>query len=165
MRIGILTVSTSAARGERASDASGDAIAEIAAQPPLSGTVTRRALVADDRAAIIAALTDMTAGGVDLILTTGGTGLGPTDITPEATAEVIERHAPGLAEAMRSGTASKTPFAWLSRGIAGTRGATLIVNLPGSPMAVRECLEVLAPLLPHAVALLTGNVKQHDAPG
>ncbi len=162
MRIGILTISTSLARGERPDDASGDAIAAFVAGPDLAATVTQRATVADDRTAIrdtLIAWAD--SGACDVILTTGGTGFAPSDVTPEATADAIERAAPGLAEAMRAGTAVQTPLAWLSRSTAGMRGLTLIVNLPGSPKAVRECLAVLAPLLPHAVDILTGRVRQH----
>ncbi len=165
MRVSILTVSTSVANGARAADASGDVLAESVAAPSLGATVVRRAVVADDQAAISATLAAWADDGAcDVILTTGGTGLAPTDVTPEATGVVLARVAPGLAEAMRAGTAGQTPLAWLSRGVAGTRGRTLIVNLPGSPRAVRECLAVLLPLLPHAVAILTGTVGQHDAP-
>lgn len=96
---------------------------------------------------------------IDLIVTTGGTGLGPRDNTPEATRAVIEREAPGIAEAMRRETAGKTPLAMLSRGICGTRSGTLIVNLPGSPKAVEECFAVIRPVLEHAVALLAGKTE------
>jgi len=95
----------------------------------------------------------------DLIVTTGGTGFGPRDNTPEATRAVIEREAPGLAEAMRRETASKTPMAMLSRGVCGIRGRTLIINLPGSPKGVEECFEVIRPILGHAIDLLRGNTK------
>jgi molybdenum cofactor synthesis domain-containing protein len=101
------------------------------------------------------------AGNVDVILTTGGTGLGPRDVTPEATTRVIDRAVPGLAEAMRAGTLPKTPFAILSRAVAGLRGKCLIVNLPGSPRAVRECLEVILPAVPHAVQIITGEITEH----
>ena len=94
---------------------------------------------------------------INLILTTGGTGFGPRDNTPEATRAVIDREAPGLAEAMRRETAAKTPMAMLSRGICGIRGITLIINLPGSPKAVEECFEVIRPVLRHAVSLICGN--------
>ncbi len=165
MRIGILTISTSFARGERADDASGDAIAASVTGPDLGAQVTQRAFVADDRAAIRAVVVGWAdAGACDVILTTGGTGFAPTDITPEATGDACERAAPGLAEAMRAGTAIHTPLAYLSRATAGIRGRTLIVNLPGSPKAVRECLAVLLPLLPHAVAILTEQVRQHTPP-
>ena len=162
MRIGILTISSGLARGERAGDASGDALAAFVVGPDLRASITQRALVADDRAAISAVLAAWAdAGACDVILTTGGTGFAPTDVTPEATLAVVERLVPGLAEAMRAQTATKTPLAWLSRSVAGIRGRTLIVNLPGSPKAVQECLVVLAPLLPHAVDILTEQVRQH----
>jgi molybdenum cofactor synthesis domain-containing protein len=97
--------------------------------------------------------------GINLVLTTGGTGLGPRDNTPEATLQVIDREAPGIAEAMRNATARLTPTAILSRGIAGTRKRTLIINLPGSPRAVTECLAVIAPILNHAVRMVAGDTK------
>ncbi|HKD76870.1 MAG TPA: MogA/MoaB family molybdenum cofactor biosynthesis protein [Ktedonobacterales bacterium] len=163
MRIGVLTISTSLARGERAADDSGDAIVAITTAAPLRGEIIQRAVIADDQEVIAATLREWAdAGTVDLLLTTGGTGLAPTDVTPEATLAVLDRVAAGLAEAMRAQTAVKTPLAWLSRGVAGTRKRTLIVNLPGSPKAVRECLEVLSPILPHAIDILTQQVRQHD---
>ncbi len=162
MRIGILTISTSMARGERAADDSGDTIVAVTTSESLHGEIAQRAVVADEHEAIAATLREWAdSGAVDLILTTGGTGLAPTDVTPEATLAVLDRVAAGLAEAMRAQTAVKTPLAWLSRGVAGTRKHTLIVNLPGSPKAVRECLEVLAPILPHAIDILTQQVRQH----
>jgi molybdenum cofactor synthesis domain-containing protein len=118
--------------------------------------------VSDDIDAIVDVLTRWCdSEQIDLIVTTGGTGLARSDVTPEATRRVLEREAPGIAEAMRAGTASKTPLAMLSRGVAGTRGASLIVNLPGSPKAVRECLEIVLPVLQHAVALLRGEPAGH----
>ncbi len=165
MRVSILTVSTSAATGTRVQDGSGDILAELVAAPPLGATVVRRAVVADDAEAISAQLAAWADDAeCEVILTTGGTGLAPSDVTPEATSAILQRNAPGIAEALRAGTATQTPLAWLSRGVAGTRGRTLIINLPGSPKAVRECLAVLLPLLPHAVAILTETVGQHDAP-
>jgi molybdenum cofactor synthesis domain-containing protein len=98
---------------------------------------------------------------LNLILTTGGTGLAPRDVTPEATRIVIEREAPGIAEALRAMSLQHTPMAMLSRGIAGVRGRTLIINLPGSPKAVKECLEYLLPVLPHAINLLVGGPQEH----
>ena len=163
MRIGILTVSSGLARGERVGDASGDAITAFVRGPDVRATITQRALVADERAAISTMLALWAdAAACDVILTTGGTGFAPMDVTPEATLVVVERLAPGLAEAMRAQTAQKAPLAWLSRGVAGIRGRTLIVNLPGSPKAVQECMEVLAPLLPHAVDILTEKVRLHQ---
>jgi len=101
---------------------------------------------------------------VDVILTTGGTGLGPRDFTPEATLSVVDRVVPGFAEAMRAKTFEATPFAILSRAVAGVRGKCLIINLPGSPKAVRECLEVILPAIPHAVEIIKGEVAEHLAP-
>jgi molybdopterin adenylyltransferase len=163
MRVGIVTVSTSVAQGTRATDASGDTLAELVVAPPLGATVARRVVVADEQGAISTTLTTWADDGTcDVILTTGGTGLAPSDVTPEATLAVIERVAPGIAEALRAGTAGQTPLAWLSRGVAGTRGRVLIINLPGSPKAVREYLAILGPLLPHAVDILTERMGQHD---
>ncbi|HEY7022165.1 MAG TPA: MogA/MoaB family molybdenum cofactor biosynthesis protein [Ktedonobacterales bacterium] len=160
-KVGILTISTKGAAGER-EDASGEVIAELVTAPPLSATVTERAIVADDRTTIEETLRRWAdESRLDLILTTGGTGLSPTDITPEATLAVLDRQAPGIAEAMRRETLAKTPFAMLSRAVAGTRGATLIINLPGSPKGVRECLEVVLPVLPHAIELVSGRHTEH----
>jgi molybdopterin adenylyltransferase len=159
--VGILTISTKGAAGAR-EDASGEVIRELVTAPPFSATVAERAIVADDRAAIEAILRRWAdEQRLDLILTTGGTGLSPTDVTPEATLAVLERQALGIVEAMRQETVAKTPFAMLSRAVAGTRGATLIINLPGSPKGVRECLEVVLPVLPHAIELVSGRHTEH----
>ena len=154
VRAAVITVSTKGARGERA-DESGPAMREMLEKAGIA--VLSADLVADDAGLLAAALRRAIAAGANVVLTTGGTGLSPNDVTPEATRRVIEREVPGIAEALRARSLSKTPHAMLSRGIAGAVGKTLIVNLPGSPRAVRESLEVLLPVLPHAVELLAGE--------
>jgi molybdopterin adenylyltransferase len=153
MKVGILTVSDKGARGERM-DRSGPAVRELV--EAAGGEVVRTDIVADDPDDIRAALIAWTAEGLDLILTTGGTGFSPRDRTPEATRSVLEREAPGLAEAMRRAGAEKTPTAILSRAVAGIRGGTLIINLPGSEKGARESLAAVLPTLPHAVEVLKG---------
>ena len=166
MRIAILTISDRSWRGERP-DASGPALEQaVLAQ---GWQVAARAILPDDLAQIsmqLALWAD--SGSVDVILTSGGTGFAPRDITPEATAAVVQRLAPGLAEAMRQASRLITPHAMLSRAIAGIRGTTLIINLPGSPRAAVENLAVVIPILPHAVQLLTddpGAEAAHTRPG
>jgi len=152
IRVGILTVSDRSSRGERA-DASGPLLRQMAGQQ--GWTVEREAVVPDELAAIRETLIHWADSlGLDLILTTGGTGFAPRDVTPEATRAVIEREAPGLAEAMRADSLRQTPHAMLSRAVCGIRGRALIVNLPGSPKAARENLATILPALPHAIALL-----------
>lgn len=151
-RIGVLTLSDKGSVGARI-DTSGPAIAEMVG---VLGCVEKVALLPDDADAIAALLCDWTATGLDLILTTGGTGLAPRDVTPEATLQVIDRQVPGMAEAMRQAGLQKTPHAMLSRGVVGVRGRTLIVNLPGSEKAVRENLAVILQTLPHALSTLRG---------
>ena len=152
---GILTVSDSCAQGRR-QDASGPAIREILLA---AGYVIGEArIVPDDRDAIVRELTRFSEeGGHDLVFTTGGRGLGPRDVTPEATGSVCDRLVPGLGELMRAEGLKKTRNAVLSRGIAGIRGETLVINLPGSPKAVRECLEAILDVLPHAIQMMRGG--------
>jgi molybdenum cofactor synthesis domain-containing protein len=153
-RLAILTISDAGSKGERA-DTSGDAISEIAACAGLREV--ERAIVPDEKDLVSGRLAQWCdGGGVDVVLTTGGTGLGPRDVTPEATRAVIELEVPGIGEAMRMGTLAKTPFAILSRSVAGARSGCLIVNLPGSPTGVRECLGVAMPAIPHALEMLKG---------
>jgi len=158
-RLGILTVSDAGARGER-TDGSGDAIAAWAGGKGY--TVVERALVADETAAIAATLVRWADGGnVDLILTTGGTGLTVRDVTPEATRAVLDKEAPGIAEALRHAVYPRFHRAALSRGVSGVRGRALIVNLPGSTGGVRDGLAVLDDLVEHAVALIRGSGVDH----
>ena len=153
VRVAVLTVSDKGARGER-EDSSGAEIERIISR---IGAVVERKVAPDEFDAIAEELRRMADKlAVHLILTTGGTGLSPRDVTPEATLAVLDRLAPGIPEAMRAASMAKTPHAMLSRAVAGTRGRVLIVNLPGSPRAVRECLEVLVPALPHAIATASG---------
>jgi molybdenum cofactor synthesis domain-containing protein len=156
--LGILTVSTSGYHGKR-EDTSGKAIRELLA-PPLY-QVQRYEIVPDEDEVIQDRFKRWADDGLDLVISTGGTGLSPRDVTPEACLAVIEREVPGLAEAIRAQTLKKTPMAMLSRSVAGIRGDTLIVTLPGSPKAVRECLEVIIPVLPHALEILKDRAQGH----
>jgi molybdenum cofactor synthesis domain-containing protein len=155
-RAAVLTVSDKAAQGGR-EDTSGAAVLELLSSIDIA--VEKREVLPDDRAAVAARLRAWADGGLDLIVTTGGTGLGPRDVTPEATRDAIDYEAPGLAEAMRLEGLKHTPMAMLSRALAGVRGRTLIVNLPGSPKSVRESLSTLLPVLPHALDLLRGHTE------
>ena len=161
-RYAILTISDKGSRGER-EDRSGQVIREIVGQ--LGGDVVAYEIVPDERDRIrekLKAWVDELA--VDVILTTGGTGLAPRDVTPTATLDVIDYEVPGIPEAMRAESLKKTPNAMLSRMVAGVRSRTMIVNLPGSPRAVQECLDVIRPALPHAVETLRGEVGDHGRP-
>jgi molybdopterin adenylyltransferase len=153
MNVAILTISTAAARGER-EDVSGEELARLARAA--GGQVAAHDVLADDRSQIEQALRRYSdpLSDVAVILTTGGTGLTPDDVTPEATRAVIERDAPGLAEAMRAESLKHTAMGMLSRGVSGVAGRTLIVNFPGSPKAIRELFGVVEPVLEHAVATL-----------
>jgi molybdenum cofactor synthesis domain-containing protein len=156
IRAGVLTVSDRGYTGEYR-DLSGPLIRELLTEQ-LGALVEVESIVPDERAVIADTLIHWADGmGLDLVLTTGGTGFAPRDVTPEATLDVIEREAPGLAEAMRAASLRVTPHAMLSRAVTGIRGGTLIVNLPGSPKAVRENLETVLAALPHAIELLQGR--------
>lgn len=155
--IGIITASDKGARGER-EDLSGKAIAEVLAE---LGKVEHYVIVPDEQAALSEAMIQMADDlKLDLILTTGGTGLGPRDVTPEATLAVIDRQVPGIPEVMRAKSLEKTSRAMLSRAVAGLRGRTLIINLPGSPKGVRECLEVVLPALEHGLSIMKGEAGE-----
>jgi molybdenum cofactor synthesis domain-containing protein len=158
--IGVLTISDSGAQGTR-QDTSGEVIRTMVASLP-EAQVSTSAIIPDERPLIEATLrTWCDEQRLNLVLTTGGTGLAPRDVTPEATRAVIEREAPGLAEAMRAESLKYTPFGMLSRGVAGVRSRTLIINLPGSPKAVKECLSCILPVLPHALNLLLEGPREH----
>jgi len=156
LKAAVLTVSDGVAAGERV-DGSGDALVELLVA---DGYEVERRIVSDDREAIADAIVELAEDAV-LVLTTGGTGLGPRDVTPEATAEVLERPAPGIAEAIRADSIAKTPHGLLSRGVAGVRDRALIVNLPGSTGGCRDGFAVLQPALRHALELLAGEQTAH----
>ncbi len=159
IRAGILTISDKGVRGERA-DLSAQVIRELLGR--LDSEVVRYDIVPDEVAIISHKLTDWADdGAIDVIVTTGGTGLSQRDVTPEATLSIVDKVVPGFGEAMRIKTLDKTPMAMLSRATAGLRRKCLIINLPGNPKAVRECLEVVLPAITHAVEIITGVVTEH----
>jgi molybdenum cofactor synthesis domain-containing protein len=161
MKVAILTVSDKGAKGER-EDRSGPAIREMI--DAAGGEIVQSRVIPDEPDLIRAALVDWTEEGIDLILTTGGTGFSPRDWTPEATKAVIEREAPGISEAIRLAGLKKTPTAMLSRAVAGIRKSTLIINLPGSEKAVRESLEAIMPALPHGIEIIKGTAGECGQP-
>jgi molybdenum cofactor synthesis domain-containing protein len=156
VKAAVLTVSDGVAEGTR-QDESGSVLAALLGE---EGYDVERRVVPDDRDAIAEAIAEL-AEDASVVLTTGGTGLGPRDVTPEATGDVLERSAPGIAEALRADSLAKTPHALLSRGLAGVRGQALVVNLPGSPGGCRDGFEVLRPALKHAIELLAGEPTAH----
>ena len=159
LNTGILTISDKGSQGQR-QDKSGEVIRDILSR--IESTIILYDIVPDEQEVIAGKLIEWAdGGGVDVILTTGGTGLSQRDVTPEATASVIDKNVPGIAEAMRSKSLEKTPMAVLSRATAGIRGKCLIINLPGSPKAVKECLEVVLPAIPHALEIIKGEVTEH----
>ena len=164
VRAGVITVSTRGAAGSRI-DESGPALRDglVAA----GAEVVHESLVPDDVERVATAILGAVRAGANVVLTTGGTGLSPNDVTPEATRRVIDREVPGISEALRARSLEQTPHGMLSRGVAGAVGSALVVNLPGSPRAVRESLDVLLPVLAHAVELLAGQSgeQSHRTPG
>jgi len=161
-KVAILTISDRGSKGER-EDSSGPLIEEMVKDLP--GSVIHYEIIPDEKDRIASALKKSADQlRADLILTTGGTGLSPRDVTPDATLQVIDKEVPGFAEAMRAESLKKTPHAMISRAICGVRGASLIVNLPGSPRSVRENLSVILPALPHALAKLKGDPSECGQP-
>ena len=161
--LGIFTISDKGWRGQR-QDKSSQVIRESLSS--IGGQVIKYEVIPDEKAVISGKLVEWAdEGSIDVILTTGGTGLAERDVTPEATLSIVDKVVPGFGEVMRAESFHKTPFAVLSRAVAGVRGKCLIINLPGSPRGVRECLEVILPAIPHAVEIIKGEVTEHEAPG
>lgn len=159
LRVGVLTISDACSRGER-EDASGAVVVDWCTAR--GDDVSQRACIPDERVTIVSTMVEWAdSGNVDVILSTGGTGLSPRDVTPEATRAVIERDAPGIAEALRAAAVPRFPRAALSRGVAGLRGRVLLVNLPGSPGGVRDGVAVLDEILDHAIAIARGDMTEH----
>lgn len=160
IRAAIVTVSDKGYAGQR-EDVSGPLLAELVHE--MGAEIVRRNVVPDEREEIVRLLVGLADEmAVDLVMTTGGTGVTPRDVTPEATKAVVDRDVPGLAEALRFEGYRRTPLAVISRGVAGIRGRTLIVNLPGNPNAVREGMETLSPILPHTIQMIRGEDTEHD---
>jgi len=160
INVGILTISDKGSKGQR-QDKSGEAIRDGVSR--MKSAVVKYEIVPDEMDIIADKLADWAdSGKLDVILTTGGTGLSQRDVTPEATLSIIDRSVPGFAEAMRAKSLEKTPMAMLSRAVSGQRGQCLIINMPGSPKAVQECLEVIIPAIPHAVEIIRGEVTEHS---
>lgn len=162
IRVAVLTLSDSVSRGEQV-DTSGEVIVQLLTS--LGADIAARDVLPDDAGPISDALRAYADGGhIDLVVTTGGSGFAPRDVTPEATLQVVDRLVPGIPEAARMHTMPQSPLSMLSRGVAGIRGRTLIINLPGSPKAVREWLDVLIPVLSHAVETLQGRPRKWGEP-
>lgn len=157
IKAAVVTVSDKASRGER-EDKSGEVVSEVLSNAKID--VLRREVVADELEELKKLLIELSDSGFDLIVTTGGTGISPRDITPEATLSVVQKEIPGMAEAMRFESRKKTPYAMISRAVCGMRGRTIIINLPGSPSGARECLEVVMPAIPHAVEVASGSAHE-----
>jgi len=162
LKIGVITISDKGSRGER-EDFSGKEIKKLSSRLP--GQITAYTVIPDEESVIVETLLSYAdKKKLDLIITSGGTGLSPRDVTPESTRKVIKREVPGMAEAMRMESLKKTPLGMLSRGIVGTRGRSLIINLPGSPKAVRENFAAILPVIPHALEKLQGNPTECGSP-